>query len=261
MTRRANVRAGAAALGAATAAGAVVLGALSAGAEEGGSEAFGVELDGAIEFGPEPHVVYAGGETASDSRAGIELPNDLGRIGVADVRAGQDESSARLTDIELHSADGPLELSALEVRCRGDEGGISALELADVSEGIELPEGVEAPEELQPGEIEPDTELGVPGVVTVTFNKQGTGPDGALTVAGLVLDIEATGQVVTFGSVTCAGGGTGDGDPGDGDGDPGDSDGDPGSGGDDGTGDPGAAPAKPTATAPAPVTTRLPVTG
>ncbi|MBA0125506.1 hypothetical protein H0B56_08130 [Haloechinothrix sp. YIM 98757] len=258
MTGRANARAGATVLGAAIATGALAVGALSAGADETGSAAFGVELGGTLEFGPEPHVRSADGSRVDDSVTDVELPGDMGRVGAIEVGADGEGASVSLTDIELSTEDGPLLVSALEVECAGDSGGVSLLDVPELPEDLGTRDGGTKASFTDP---EPNTEFEIPGILTLTLNKQNTGPDGALTVQGLVLDVEAADQVLTFGSVTCADGGHSD------DGEDDRTGGDDGTGDGDGTGEDGkdtgagGAPAAPTATEPAPVTADLPVTG
>lgn len=268
MRRRALAGAGAAALGAATAIAALVIGTTTAVAAPGPSSAYGVFVSSIIDP-PRPAVESTDGTEQSDSLA--ELPeNDLLGLEVAAVSAGDSTASSKLLGVQVvPGAEAPEQLDpvfdGLQEACAN---------LPDNPSPVPPPEGL--PDDLQEAcmliadppamdallsvdlievSCEGDSanfnlagvrllgqELPIPStdpntmitpepladVISVTINKQSTGDNG-LNVQGLVVSLGGGEVEIVLASATC--------------------------------GTATEPPDKPTATAPAPVTTGLPVTG
>lgn len=230
--RRSTAGAAAAAFGAATAVTALVIGTATGAAQGGTSEAFGVLAEGLVPLEMVPHVQSSDGSTQSDSLA--ELPdNDLLSAAVLGIEAGDNVASAELAEVTVVDQ---IIASAVEVSCEGSDRNTTIV-------GLEIP-GEDFSESFSP---EPNTKI-VPeqlaGVAQITLNRQTTTDEGGSRVDGIVVDLVDGTQTVIVSSATCAATDGGD-----------DADGGDDSGADGGD-DEG-----PGATAPAPVTTGLPVTG
>jgi uncharacterized membrane protein len=288
MKRRAIAAAGAAAVGAAAAVVALVAGTTVGFAETSTSSAYGVAAEGVLEIEPVPYVESSDGSTKTDSL--VELPeNPLLNVAVAKVSAGDGQASVKLADVSVLPANvqlpknlkdlqkavdqlrgllakpcdaskpklpeklpknpltdlvveltkkldpkplcdvikgrlSVLELGLVEVYCDGDQGGLKIADVKLLGHKIELPE---APENV-----------GLPEnpLLQLTINKQvADDEDGSFSVTGLELNLLDGTQVIKLGNATCGVTDVDDGDE------------------DDQT--------PPTATKPAPVTTKLPVTG
>lgn len=269
MRRRASAGAGAAALGAATAIAALVIGTTTAVAAPGPSSAYGVFVSSIIDP-PQPAVESTDGTEQSGSLA--ELPdNPLVGLELAAVSAGDSKASSKLVGVDVvPGAQAPEELDpvfdGLEELCANlpdnpspvpppdenlpdnlqdlcmliaDPPAMDALLSVDLIEvscdgdsatfdlaGITLL-GAEVPiPSTEPNTVITPEPLA--DVISLTINKQSTGDDG-LTVQGLAVSLGGGEVEIVLASATC--------------------------------GVPTTPPSKPTATAPAPVTTGLPVTG
>lgn len=269
-------------MGAATAIVALVAGTTVGHAEATTSSAYGLSATGFLPIEPTPQVESTDGtqQTASE----LEIPeNPLLALKAATVTAADNSASVELLNFALlPGAELPAELAPLQDGLNQLSEGLAPL--CDAGNPVEqfppnpitdgLPEGVT--EQLDPQKLcdtldgefpavlgidlikvactgktgtleianltvlgqpitipgtEPNTEIPVDPLANITINKQTENDDGSFTVEGVVIDVGDGAEVITLGSATCGGAGG------------------------------SAPPSGPTATAPAPVTTGLPVTG
>lgn len=273
--RRRAAGAGAAAIGAVTAITALVIGMTAGHAETTTSSAYGIAAVGPIPIEPTPFVESTDGTDQTSTQ--LELPeNPLIALAAAKVNAGESTASVKLVDLALApGAELPEELAPLQDALDQLAEGLAPLcEAGDPIEQIPpnpitdlIPEGALDPQQLcdslsggapallEVGLVEVfcegDTggldvaditllgqDIPIPPVepnmviippnplLSITANKQTENEDGSFTVEGLVIDVGEGTEVITLGSATCGGAGE-----------------------------------EPTAPAPTPVTTPLPVTG
>lgn len=266
-------------MGAATAIVALVAGTTVGHADATTSSAYGISAEGFVPIEPTPQVESTDGTPQTSSELQIP-PNPLLELEVAKVSAAENTASVELVDFALlPGAELPEQLAPLKDALNQLADGLKPL--CDAGNPIEqlpsnpitdeLPE--EVTEQLDPQKLcdglagdmpavlgidlikvactgktgtvevanltvlgqpitipgtEPNTEIPADPLANITINKQTENEDGSFTVEGVVIDVADGAEVITLGSATCGG---------------------------------STPPSGPTATAPAPVTTGLPVTG
>ncbi|MFF5991103.1 choice-of-anchor P family protein [Prauserella flavalba] len=259
MSKRRLAVAGVGALSAVLTAG--VLLAPTASAAGGENSAFAISADGLLKISQTPYVDDTNGAT-EESVVSLDVPQNLLSLGVLNARAGDGYAKSSIADLRVSLNALPdlgLGLSqplvaaeAIEASC---EDGVASSSVAGASvAGIAL--DVAAPA---------NTEIAVPGLASVTLNKQVTNDDGSTTVTAIAIKVNNL-QSLDLASATCAKGDDDGGEPstppttpGDDGGDDGDNGGD---NGDDSNGGSGSqADEDGMAPVPTPVEAHLDVTG
>ncbi|WP_410657551.1 choice-of-anchor P family protein [Amycolatopsis sp. lyj-112] len=176
-----------------------------AGATGHGSSAFALSASGLLKIDPVPAVDGSDG-FQQKSLAEFSLPLQLVKLTLLNAQAGGDKARASIKDVNVNLAGligqqgKPLvSASAIEAECKAGKGA-SSLAKANIG-GIKLDVAAA-----------PNTAVGVPGLASVTLNKQVKHKDGSFTVTALSISVDGI-QTLDLASVTCAAG-KGDGDNG-----------------------------------------------
>ncbi|MBK1785089.1 hypothetical protein JHE00_12205 [Prauserella sp. ASG 168] len=236
-----------------------VLIAPAASATGGENSAFAIAADGLLKVAKTPFVDDTNG-ASEESVAHLDVPENLLDVRALNARAGDGYAKASIADVRvdisalpdlgLNLAKPLVAAEAIEASC--DNGVASSSVAAASVAGIAL--DVTAPA---------NTAVEVPGLASVTLNKQVTNEDGSTTVTALSVEVNNL-QTLDLASATCSKAGDDDGEepttpPTDDNGDDGDNGGDHGD--DNGSDDGGSGSQSGHAPTPTPVKAHLDVTG
>jgi hypothetical protein len=172
----------------------------SATGNQGGKEnsAFALSAAGLLKIDPIPAVDDSDG-FSQNSVAKFALPGGAVTADVLNGQAGAGQARASILDVSVNLsiltgklAKPVLKATAIEAKCDGDKVSSS---LAKASIGDKTLD-VAGPA---------NTTVGVPGLASVTLNKQTKNKDGSVTVTAIELNVDGI-QKVDLASVTCAGG-------------------------------------------------------
>ncbi|PXY34301.1 MULTISPECIES: choice-of-anchor P family protein [Prauserella] len=175
-----------------------VLLAPTASATGGENSAFAISANGLLKIAPTPYVDDTNGAT-EESVVRLDVPQNLLSLGVLNARAGDGYAKSSIADLRVSLNALPdlgLGLSqplvaaeAIEANC---EDGVASSSVAGASvAGIAL--DVAAP---------PNTAIEVPGLASVTLNKQVTNDDGSTTVTAISIKVNKL-QSLDLASATC----------------------------------------------------------
>ncbi len=121
--------------------------------------------------------------------ATTDTPLDLSALAALDLTAVTPDSLAGLCDV-LSGETGLVNATAIEASCSGDTGTTTIADLAALGLPIEV------------NTDQPNTSVGIEGVVNLTINRQTQNADGTFTVDALVLDLLGQ-QEIVLASATC----------------------------------------------------------
>jgi hypothetical protein len=154
------------------------------------NSAYAISGSGLLKVDPRPSVTDAHG-FAEESLAQLKLAQTMGELKALNARAGAGESRASIGDLRVGLGAGKPELfaSAIEARCRH---GRHSSSLANATLGGH---------KLGVGAA-PNTKVTVPGLASVTLNKQVTNKDGSVTVTAISIDVDGV-QKLDLASCTC----------------------------------------------------------
>ncbi|WP_158884488.1 choice-of-anchor P family protein [Amycolatopsis anabasis] len=200
MSRSKAVAAGVGVLTATLATGALF--APAASATEHSSSAYAISASGLLKIDPLPSVGVSEGFDQK-SVAEFSLPGGLFKLNALNAQAGKGFAKASIKDVSLNPGvlihvDKPLlTASAITADCK-DGKASSSLAKASIG-GIKLDVAAA-----------PNTTVGVPGLASVTLNKQTKNKNGSVTVTAIEVSVDGI-QKLSLASATCATGGDGDG--------------------------------------------------
>jgi hypothetical protein len=176
----------------------------SAGATGHGSSAFALSASGLLKIDPVPAVDGSDG-FQQKSLAEFSLPLQLVKLNLLNARASEDRAKASIKEVSVNlggligKQGKPLvSASAIEAECKNGKGTSSLAKAAIGAVKLDVAAA-------------PNTAVGVPGLASVTLNKQVKHKDGSFTVTALSISVDGV-QTLDLASVTCAAGdGNGDG--------------------------------------------------
>ncbi|MFD2417599.1 choice-of-anchor P family protein [Amycolatopsis pigmentata] len=156
----------------------------------GGFSAYAISGTGLLKVDPRPSVTDAQG-FSEESLADLKLPQALAELKALNARAGSGQSRASIGDLKIGLGAGKpvLTASAIEARC-GHGNHSSTLARAALGD-----------HKLGVGTA-PNTKVAVPGLASVTLNKQVTNKDGSVTVTAISIDVDGI-QKLDLASCTC----------------------------------------------------------
>jgi hypothetical protein len=156
----------------------------------GADSAFAVSASGLLRVAKTPSVDDSDG-FAEASLAELRVPT-LADLKVLNARAGSNQSRASVADLSVGLGLGKPLLTASAVEARCDQGKASS-SLARARLGG-VPLDIQAP---------PNTSVAVPGLASVTLNKQVSHDDGSVTVTAISINVNGL-QTLDLASATCA---------------------------------------------------------
>jgi hypothetical protein len=174
-----------------------ILFAPAAGADQPQNSAFAIAATGLLTVDPAPAVNDLHG-ASGDSIAEFATPDKLIQLKLLNAWAGEAHAKASVADLRvdlspvkaLGLSKPMLTAEAIKATCEGGKGSSS---LANAKLGGSALD-VSAP---------PNTAVGVPGVASVTLNKQTRNDDGSLTVTAISITVDGV-QTLDIASATCA---------------------------------------------------------
>lgn len=156
----------------------------------GGFSAYAISGTGLLKVDPRPSVTDAQG-FSEESLANFKLPQGLADLKLLNARAGSGQSRASIGDLKIGLGPGRpvLAASAVEAQCGHGHhsSSLARATLGDHKLGVGAP---------------PNTKVAVPGLASVTLNKQVTNKDGSVTVTALSIDVDGI-QKLDLASCTC----------------------------------------------------------
>lgn len=160
------------------------------GKNSGGNSAYAISGTGLLKVDPRPSVTDTHG-FSEESLAQLKLPQALAELKLLNARAGAGQSRASIGDLKIGLGAGKpvLTASAIEAQCRH---GRHSSSLANAALGGH---------KLGVGAA-PNTKVAVPGLASVTLNKQVTNKDGSVTVTAISIDVDGI-QKLDLASCTC----------------------------------------------------------
>ena len=161
------------------------------------NEAFGAQATGLINVAPVAEATSPG--TSPVTLANVAIPGLL-RAGVVTDTADATHASSRIANVRLNLA--PLmsaRVRAVTSSCTfdpntGTVSGDASLVGGSVSTAVPS---------LMPVHPAPNTVITVPGVATITLNRQTTAADGTLTVDAIFVSLLGTSQTLTVATSVC----------------------------------------------------------
>lgn len=161
------------------------------GQHSGVNSAYAISGTGLLKVDPRPSVTDAQG-FSEESLADLKLPQALAELKLLNARAGSGQARASIGDLKIGLGAGKpvLTASAIEAQCGH---GKHASSLAKATLGDH---------KLGVG-VAPNTKVAVPGLLSVTLNKQVTNKDGSVTVTAISIDVDGI-QKLDLASCTCS---------------------------------------------------------
>lgn len=171
------------------------------------NQGLGIVTTGLIAAGPFAAAQFNQGPF-TDTLINVDVPTLLSSATV-NAAAGEDSASASVEDLSVDlNALASLTASAVSSECSYD--GVSgaltgSASLADAQ--VEILSDLPIP--LPPIVIDldvtpaPNTGVSVPGIATITLNRQVTNPDGSLTVDAIFIDLLSGTQTITIATSSC----------------------------------------------------------
>ncbi|KAA9149645.1 hypothetical protein FPZ12_042820 [Amycolatopsis acidicola] len=167
-------------------------------AGSGVNSAFAISASGLLTIKETPSVDDSDG-FSQESLAKLDLPANLVSLHALNAQAGADSARASVADVSVGLGVGKplLEASAIEAQCDGTKASssLAKAKIGDVKLDVAVPA---------------NTGVTVPGVLSVTLNKQVTHKDGSVTVTAISINVDNI-QKIDIASATCAPGDDGDG--------------------------------------------------
>ena len=157
---------------------------------DGANSAFAISGSGLLKITPTPSVNDKDGFSQA-SLAVLTLPASLGEVKVLNAQAGSGQAQASVATAKITLGPGKplLTASAIEAEC---DGGKASSSLAKAKVG-DIPLDVSAPA---------NSAVKVPGLLSVTLNKQVKHSDGSVTVTAISINVDGI-QKIDIASATC----------------------------------------------------------
>jgi hypothetical protein len=172
--------------------------AANATANYGGKDnsAFALSATGLLKIDPIPAVDDSDG-FAQKSVAKFALPGNAVTAEALNAQAGAGQAEASILNVSVNLSiltgklSKPLlKATAIEAKCEGDEVSSSLAKATIGDKTLDIPSPA-------------NTTVGVPGLASVTLNKQTKNKDGSVTVTAIEINVDGI-QKVDLASVTCA---------------------------------------------------------
>jgi hypothetical protein len=163
------------------------------------NSADGAAATGLISLDPVAPATYPG--TSPNTVATLNVANLITTGVITDTADATSASSTIASPVATLSALATLRARTIESSCTFDTNtdavtGTTTLANARVA----LTDAVNIPLDADPA---PNTTVSVPGVATITLNRQTTAADGTLTVDAIYVDLIGSTQTITIGTSTC----------------------------------------------------------
>jgi hypothetical protein len=154
------------------------------------NSAFAVSASGLLKINPLPAVNDSDG-FSQDSVAEFQLPASLVDLKLLNARAGAGQARASIADLSVNLGAGKPQLSASAVEADCGAGDMSS-SLAKAKIG----------DQKLDAQVPPNTPVTVPGVLSVTLNKQVKHDDGSVAVTAISINVDGI-QKLDLASTTC----------------------------------------------------------
>lgn len=176
----------------------VVLAAVSPASAAAPNRADGLQLTGIIPA--DPFVVSTFPGTSSNHAGSINLPS-LFSTGIVDTAASSTAAGATVNNLTLVlTSFAALNVGTLFSSCAYNPGTGTVSGTSQLTAGIIVGLGIPLPIATNPL---PNTIIAIPGVATLTLNKQVTAGDGTLTVNALSISLFGGLETITVGNSVC----------------------------------------------------------